>query len=80
MCGVRPNSPDFEGPAPADWAFLAMAYHRLGQKDKADDALTRLRKSRQSKRWAQDKESEALQREAEEAPPQPAERRDAPER
>jgi tetratricopeptide (TPR) repeat protein len=59
------NTVTFEGPVPGDWAFLAMAYHRLGQKEKAADALARLRQSIRTPLWAKDEEAAMLLREAE---------------
>jgi tetratricopeptide (TPR) repeat protein len=53
-------------PAPAALAFLAMAQHQLGQKDKAADRLTRLRELTKDARWAKDEEAQTFLREAEE--------------
>jgi tetratricopeptide (TPR) repeat protein len=61
----RFNAVAFGGPIPGDWAFLAMAYHRLGQKDQAANALARLRDAMRSQRRAQDPDALALRREAE---------------
>jgi hypothetical protein len=53
-------------PIPAVLGFLAMAYHQLGQKDKAADYLTRLRELLEDARWAKDEEAQGYLREAEE--------------
>ena len=41
----------FKGGPPANFGFLAMAYHRLGQKEKAQAALDRLRQFVKSRGW-----------------------------
>ncbi|HKB34906.1 MAG TPA: PQQ-binding-like beta-propeller repeat protein, partial [Gemmataceae bacterium] len=61
----RLNRVAFEGSIPGDWAFLAMAYHRLGQTKEADDALRRLRRAVRTPRWERDAEAQMLAREAE---------------
>jgi hypothetical protein len=50
---------------PGDLAFMALAHHRLGQFEKARDALARLRKVMQNQRLAADPESKSFLREAE---------------
>jgi tetratricopeptide (TPR) repeat protein len=54
-----------EGPSPADLAFLAMAQHRLGQKEQATATLRRLREVMKQPRWATNAESQGVLREAE---------------
>jgi WD40 repeat protein len=61
----KANTVTFRGPIPADHAFLAMAYHRLGKAAEAQAALRQMRKSLATKRWAQDAEAQALAKEAE---------------
>jgi WD40 repeat protein len=51
---------------PADLAFLAMAQHRLGQKDQAQATLVRLRQAMQEPQWASNLDAQAFLREAEE--------------
>jgi WD40 repeat protein len=53
-----------QGSRPADLAFLAMAHWRLGQKEKAQDYLDRLRQTMKEGQWS-DGESQAFLREAE---------------
>src|SRR5262249_1064610 len=50
---------------PANLAFLAMAYHRLGQRDKAQTYLSRLREMMKKAHWTQDEEAQIFLREAE---------------
>jgi WD40 repeat protein len=59
------NAVAFKGSIPGDLAFLAMAQHQLGQKEKARESLERLRKSMQSETWAKNEEGKALAQEAE---------------
>jgi hypothetical protein len=61
----KANTVTFQGPIPADHAFLAMAYHRLGMAAEAQAALQQMRNSLATKRWAQDAEAQALAKEAE---------------
>jgi tetratricopeptide (TPR) repeat protein len=56
---------------PADLAFLIMAHHQLGHKDKAKVFLERLREIMKQPRWANDKESKAFLREAQQQLQQP---------
>jgi hypothetical protein len=58
------NSPR-GGPQPADLAFLAMAQHQLGRKEKAQATLGRLRDAMKQPRWAQDAVAQGFLREAE---------------
>lgn len=53
------------GPHPADMAFLAMAYQRIGERDKAKAQLTRLRHAMQQDPWSKDTELRGFQQEAE---------------
>jgi tetratricopeptide (TPR) repeat protein len=50
---------------PADVAFIAMAHHRLGQGEKAQQALRQLRELMKDARWAKDEESRTFVAEAE---------------
>jgi WD40 repeat protein/serine/threonine protein kinase/tetratricopeptide (TPR) repeat protein len=50
--------------SPRAVAFLAMAYHQASQKEKALDALRRLRVMMKADRWKDDKEAGTLLREA----------------
>src|SRR5262249_13247121 len=50
---------------PANLAFLAMAQHRLGEKEEAKATLARLRQVMRQERWAKDAEAQDLLREAE---------------
>jgi hypothetical protein len=59
------NGATFKDPHPADLAFLAMAQHRLGQKDKARATLTRLHEAMKAPRWGNDAEVQGFLREAE---------------
>jgi hypothetical protein len=54
-----------DGAVPADLAFLAMAQHRLGQKERAQAMLGRLRAAMKQPRWANDAEARGFLREAE---------------
>jgi WD40 repeat protein len=60
------NSQASAGSVPEDLVFLAMAHFRLGELDKADDALGRLREAMKKPRWANDAEAQAFLREVEE--------------
>jgi hypothetical protein len=53
------------GPHPVDLAFLAMAHHRLGQKERAVAQRDRLRQAMKQQDWADDEEARALAQEAE---------------
>jgi tetratricopeptide (TPR) repeat protein len=53
------------GIQPADLAFLAMAQHHLGQKEKAQASLERLREIMKQPRWAKNEEAQGFLREAE---------------
>jgi tetratricopeptide (TPR) repeat protein len=59
------NAARFKGSVPADLAFLAMAYARLGQTDKAYDYFSRLRERMQQASWAKDQEAQGFLHEAE---------------
>jgi WD40 repeat protein len=59
------NAKRFDGSIPGDLAFLAMAYHRLGEKGEAEKARAQLRESMKTKRWANDAEALMLTKEAE---------------
>jgi tetratricopeptide (TPR) repeat protein len=50
---------------PPDLAFLAMAHGRLGQTEKAQGYLNRLRETMKEARWAKDEEAQGFLREAE---------------
>jgi hypothetical protein len=50
---------------PADWAFLAMAQHRLGKKDEAETAMNRLRQMMKDRAFTENKEAKDFQKEAE---------------
>jgi hypothetical protein len=54
-----------QGSLPADLAFLAMGYHRLGQKQKALEFLRRLQRAVERPGWILDPESHGFLREAE---------------
>ncbi len=59
------NATTYEGSIPGDWAFLAMAYHQLGDGAEAEKARGRLRESMKKPRWANDPEARQLSQEAE---------------
>jgi WD40 repeat protein/tRNA A-37 threonylcarbamoyl transferase component Bud32 len=61
----RLQSPRYQGSHPADLAFLTMTYHALGQKEKAEAFLLRLREAMKQTRWARDAEARAFLQEAE---------------
>jgi WD40 repeat protein/tRNA A-37 threonylcarbamoyl transferase component Bud32 len=61
----RLNSARYKSPQPADVAFLAMTYHHLGQPDKAQAALARLRELVKKPVWSNNQEATAFLREAE---------------
>jgi Flp pilus assembly protein TadD len=50
---------------PADWAFLAMAHHRLGKKDEAQAAMNGLRELMKKGNLAQNPEAQTFLQEAE---------------
>jgi tetratricopeptide (TPR) repeat protein len=54
------------GVDPSDLAFLALAQHRLGKKDRARGAYQRLRKLMREPRWAGNEEAKGFLHEAEE--------------
>lgn len=54
------------GGIPGDLAFLAMAYHKLGQIEEARDSLNRLREAMMKPEWATNGEARSFLREAEE--------------
>jgi WD domain, G-beta repeat len=62
----RFNAARFQGSNPADLAFLAMAHYRLGQKEKAQDHLSRLQETMKRGQWEGDAEAGSFLREAEE--------------
>jgi WD40 repeat protein len=49
---------------PANLAFLAMTHYQLGQKEPAQAALTRLRRTLEKPEWAKDQEAQGCLREA----------------
>ena len=51
---------------PEDLAFLAMAQHQLGQKERAQATFLRLCEAMKQPRWAEDAEAQGFLREAEE--------------
>jgi hypothetical protein len=55
----------YQGPLPANLAFLAMAQQRLGLAQEAQTGLLRLRERMKDPRWAQDAETQGFLREAE---------------
>jgi tetratricopeptide (TPR) repeat protein len=55
-----------DDPEPTYLAFLAMARHQLGHKEQAQANLRRLREVMKQPRWANDAQSQAFLREAEE--------------
>jgi WD40 repeat protein/tRNA A-37 threonylcarbamoyl transferase component Bud32 len=59
------NAAGSQGSEPSDLAFLAMAHHKLGQHDKAQVCLQRLRQAMKQDRWAGDAEAWGFLREAE---------------
>jgi WD40 repeat protein len=59
------NAARHKGSTPADLAFLAMAYQRLGSKAKAREELARLRETMKNPRWINDPQAQAFQSEAE---------------
>ncbi len=61
----RLQSPRYQGSHPADLAFLSMTHHALGQKNKAEAFLGRLRDAMKQTRWARDAEARAFLQEAE---------------
>jgi tetratricopeptide (TPR) repeat protein len=60
------NSASPAGTQPADLAFLALAQHQLGQKEKAQASLERLRQILKQPQWAKNEEAQGFLREAEE--------------
>lgn len=59
------NTVRYQGSIPSDLAFLAMAQHRLGQKEQAAATAVRLREVMKQGRWAKDDEAQAFLRETE---------------
>jgi tetratricopeptide (TPR) repeat protein len=59
------NAQRYQGPFPADLAFLAMAYHQLGQEAEAAKDLDRLRTLMRNLPWAEHPESQDFLKEAE---------------
>jgi WD40 repeat protein len=59
------NAKTFDGSIPGDLAFLAMAYHKLGDAAEAEKARDRLRASMKKPAWANNGEARALSQEAE---------------
>jgi uncharacterized protein HemY len=57
---------------PTDWAFLAMAQHRLGKKDETEAAMKQLRELMKKPEWAQNPEAQAFLKEAEAVLKEPA--------
>lgn len=53
-----------KGHHPLDLAFLAMTQHQLGQKEKAQATLARLRETMKDAEWAKNEEAQAFLREA----------------
>jgi WD40 repeat protein len=62
------------GSLPSDLAFLAMAYGRLGETEKAQGYLNRLRETVKQPQWTKDQEAGAFLREAEALLQGPADR------
>src|SRR5262249_54825222 len=52
------------GRIPADVAFLAMAYFKLGQEDQAEECLAELRRLMEQPRWARNAEAQTFLKEA----------------
>jgi WD40 repeat protein/tRNA A-37 threonylcarbamoyl transferase component Bud32 len=61
----RIQSARYKGSHPADLTFLAMTCHALGQKEKAEAFLGRLRDTMKQTRWAKDTEAQGFLQEAE---------------
>ncbi len=61
------NSAKPAGAHPADLAFLALTYFHLGEVDRAQSVLPRLREVMSQRRWAQHEESRGFLQEAENA-------------
>jgi hypothetical protein len=61
----RLQSAQLGGSHPADLAFLAMAHLQLGQKEKAQGVLGRLREALKQTRWSRDAEARGFLQEAE---------------
>jgi WD40 repeat protein/tRNA A-37 threonylcarbamoyl transferase component Bud32 len=59
------NQVTYKVSIPGDLAFLAMAQHRLGRKDQAQAALTRLREAMKQPQWANNGEARGFLSEAE---------------
>jgi hypothetical protein len=59
------NAIQFKGTIPADLAFLAMAHYNLGQIEKAQAYLKRLRETMKKALWAENEEACAFLREVE---------------
>jgi WD40 repeat protein/tRNA A-37 threonylcarbamoyl transferase component Bud32 len=62
----RLNAIPFNGPHPADLAFLALAHHSLGHVSEAEDYLKRLREQMKHQHWSNDAEAQVFLRETEE--------------
>jgi tetratricopeptide (TPR) repeat protein len=60
------NSKEPRGSDPGDLAFLAMAHFRLGELEKANAALGRLRDTVKKPNWVYDSDAQGFLREAEE--------------
>jgi uncharacterized protein HemY len=58
------NAPRYKGPHPADLAFLAMTYHRLGQPKQAWATLGQLRDRMKEPNFAKNEECQEFLREA----------------
>jgi WD40 repeat protein/serine/threonine protein kinase len=59
------KAPIAPGVSPADLAFRAMAFHRLGRKEEAQAMLTRLREIMKQSRWVKNEAGKAFHKEAE---------------
>jgi WD40 repeat protein/tRNA A-37 threonylcarbamoyl transferase component Bud32 len=59
------NQVTYKASVPGDLAFLAMAQHRLGQREQAQATLARLRETMMQTRWAANTEGQGFLREAE---------------
>jgi Flp pilus assembly protein TadD len=59
------NAAQNKGSIPGDLAFLAMAYNRLGQKEKAQEVFVRLQEIMKQPAHAKDRQSQDIFREAE---------------
>jgi hypothetical protein len=56
---------EYHSSDPADLAFLAMAHHRLGQEEQAEEVMAQLRRTMKEPSWAKNAEAQDFFREAE---------------